>query len=615
MTSKEILEKYINFYKDRGHAVIPNVSLIPENDPTLLFVNSGMFPLVPYLSGESHPLGKRLVNVQRCIRMEDLDEIGDPIHTLAFHMIGNWSLGDYFKTEQLPWVYEFLIEVLRLDPKKLVATVFAGDKDAPKDTESIEIIKNIFAKYHIEAKLEEHIWLYSKKQGNWWQRGDAIGELGGPSSEVFYYLGKDSPKGKSPEKHEHKFVEIGNSVFMEYKKTVRGWQKLPQSNVDFGGGLERLAQAVQNKQDIFETDNFWPIIKRIEKLSVKSYSNTTQTKKNMRILADHIRGSVFLAMDGITPSNKDQGYILRRLLRRMVRVGRALGINKNISVNLVEVVCQMFAWFYPGLPGKKDEIEQTFAKEETKFRKILISGANQSKNLLNKVKGPTPEDLARIGFGLYQSIGYPFEMFLEDIKDHGITTNPSELTKIFDNCTKAHQALSRKGAEHKFKGGLADQEETTIKYHTTTHLLHMALREVLGNHVTQQGSNITGERLRFDFSHAQRLTQKEVQQVTDLVNSTIRKNLPVKFEMLPKEEAKQKRALGLFEDKYGDTVKVYYIGNSIDSAVSAEFCGGPHAQNTAELSPIEIYKQDKIGDGKMRIYAKFTKKEANFALK
>ena len=614
MTSKQILEKYIKFYTDRGHKQVPNVSLVPENDPTLLFVNSGMFPLVPYLSGQSHPLGKRLVNVQRAGRFqEDLAEVGDNRHTTAFHMIGNWSLGDYFKKEQLPWVYEFFVEVLGLDINKMYATVFAGDENAPKDAESIDLITKIFAKHGVTAKEGERIFPCGKED-NWWKRGDAPGELGGPDSETFYYIGKTgNGLGLDPAKHQDEFIEIGNSVFMQYYKTdVGGWAELPQKNVDFGGGLERIALAVQQKQDIFETDNFWPIVQKIQELSGKNYLQDAQTTKAMRILADHIRACTFLAMDGVTPSNKDQGYILRRLLRRMVRAGRLLGVAKDISVNLVGTVVESFSWLYPDLVAKQKTIEDIFADEESKFAKTLAKGSVEVDKVLmeygnvgEKKKLLIPNDAAKIAFDLYQSIGYPAEIFLEDVKDRNIEIDTGEFNEGFEDIFQEHQAGSRKGAEQKFKGGLADQNEQTIKYHTATHLLHHALRKVLGEHVIQKGSNITGERLRFDFPHAQKLTDAELKAVEAEVNSNIKKSLPVNFVTLPKAEAEKTKALHAFNEKYGDTVNVYYIGDSLESALSKEFCGGPHVKNTSELGQLEIYKQESIGKGVQRIYAKF----------
>jgi alanyl-tRNA synthetase len=603
MTSQEIIKKYIDFYTSKGHKLIPNVSLVPENDPTLLFVNSGMFPLVAYLSGQPHPMGKRLVNIQRSVRFEDLDEVGDPQHTIAFHMVGNWSLGDYFKKEQLPWVYEFLIKELGLDIHKMYATVFAGDEYAPKDEESIKILKEVFGSYGIKAEEEKRIFALGRKS-NWWKRGDTVGELGGPDSEIYYYLGKGSGEGKNPAENEDEYLEIGNSVFMQYKKTESGWEELTQKNVDFGGGLERIAWVVQGKKDIFETDNFWPIIEKVEQISGKKYRQSNIITKSMRILADHMRTSVFLAMDGVIPSNKDQGYALRRILRRMTRASRVLEVEKNLSKNLVSIVVESFSWMYPRLLEKQKNIEVIFEDEEDKFRKTLERGQKELEKKLTKETYETRE-LAGIAFDIYQSLGYPSEIFLEDVKDKGIKVEEKEFKVIFEQIFIDHQKHSREGAEQKFKGGLADQSEQVVKYHTTTHLLHKALRDVLGEHVSQKGSNITGERLRFDFSHTKKLSEEELAKVVDEVNETIGKDLPVNFVVLPKEEADKTRALHFFGEKYGDQIKVYFIGDSLENAISKEYCGGPHVHNTSELSSIEIYKQESIGKGLMRIYARF----------
>lgn len=603
MSSKEVLEKFIKFYEDRGHVLIPNASLVPENDPTLLFVNSGMFPLVPYLSGQPHPSGKRLVNVQRSLRFEDIDEVGDSTHTIAFHMIGNWSLGDYFKKEQLPWVYEFLIEVLGLSPEKLFATVFAGDESAPKDEESIQILKEVFKKYGIEAKEGERIFAYGKKS-NWWKRGDRVGELGGPDSEIFYYLGDGSGIRKNPEDNEGEFLEIGNSVFMQYRKTETGWEELVQKNVDFGGGLERLALVVQGKKDIFLTDNFYPIIQEIENISGRKYTEDLEIEKSMRILADHMRASTFLAMDGVSPSNKDQGYILRRLLRRMTRAGRSLGFEKDLSIRLVKKVTETFSWLYPQLETKRQEIERVFALEEDRFRKTLEKGQKELEKKLTK-DTYTIDELANLAFEFYQSFGYPAEIFLEDIKEKKISINEQEFNTVFEKLFTEHKEGSRSGAETKFKGGLAEHTDTVIKYHTTTHLLHQALRSVLGDHVSQQGSNITNERLRFDFSHPKKLTEEEINEVEEIINEKISESLPVSSIVLSKEEAERTGALHFFGDKYGSDVSVYYIGDDLFSAFSKEFCGGPHVSNTKELKPVKLYKQENLGVGKQRIYAKF----------
>ena len=606
MQTKQILELYLEFYKSRGHKQIPNVSLVPEGDPTLLFVNSGMFPLVPYLSGEPHPLGSRLVNVQRAIRLDDINEIGDKTHTFAFHMIGNWSLNDYFKKEQLPWAYEFLIEQVKLDPKRLFATFFAGDKDSPRDENTLLLLQQIFAKYGVEAKENERLFACGKDQC-WWQRGEAIGELGGPDSEVFYYIGDGEPKlGLVPGENDDLFLEVGNSVFMQYQMTESGWRELAQKNVDFGGGLERLAMVVQNKSDIFETDNFYPIIQKIEQLSQKNYRDSETITKSMRIIADHIRACVFLAMDGVMPSNKDQGYILRRLLRRMVRNGRNLGVEKDISVNLVPIVCELFEWLYPSLVQRRTEIQEVFSLEEDKFWRTLQKGSREFERLYATLDTSNLEELASKAFDMYQSLGYPVEMFLADLDDKAATVDLQAFERVYNEVAGKHQDMSRLGAEKKFKGGLADSSETVVKYHTTNHLLQMALQDVLGNHVKQVGSNITSERLRFDFTHHRKLTDEEIKKVTALVNDAIRACYPVNFVMLSKDKAIEAGAGYLEHETYPDEVKVYYVGSSLESSLSKEFCGGPHVDNTCKLQPIEIFKQEKMGEGKVRVYARFS---------
>ncbi|MFC1755775.1 alanine--tRNA ligase [Patescibacteria group bacterium] len=604
MKSSEILEKYIEFFKQKGHIQIPNVSLVPENDPTLLYVNSGMFPLVPYLSGAAHPAGQRVVNVQRCLRFaEDLDLVGDNVHTVAFHMLGNWSLGDYFKAEQLPWLYEFLVKVLGLDINKIYASVFVGDESAPKDEESIEIIKRLFKKYGVEAEEGTRIFSYGKKE-NWWQRGDAVGELGGPDSEVFYYLGEGKGDGKDPAEHQDEFLEIGNSVFMQYVKTEEGWGELPQKNVDFGGGLERMAMVVQGKNDIYLTDNFYPIIQKLEELSKTKYTG----QKEMRVIADHMRAATFLAMDGVLPSNKDQGYILRRLIRLMVRAGRKLGLEKDISVSLVPVVVNSFKWIYPDLVSKKEGIEESFKDEEGKFGDTLRRASNEfgknKENIIAQSSEKNVEGVSEEAFNLYQSLGYPFEMFLDDLRDSGVVDEEflRDMSEVFKKRYEEHQIKSRAGAEGKFKGGLADNSEEVLKYHTATHLLLHALREVLGDQIQQHGSNITGERLRFDFNYQEKLTEGQILEIEGIINDAIKKALPVKFAIMEKQEALETGALHAFNEKYGDSVKVYYIGDDFSSAISKEFCGGPHVENTSQISPVEIFKQKNIGKGMLRVY-------------
>ncbi|MCR4326789.1 MAG: alanine--tRNA ligase [Candidatus Roizmanbacteria bacterium] len=607
MTSQEILKKYIAFYTRQGHKEIPNMNLVPEGDSTLLFVNSGMFPLVPYLSGEPHPLGKRLVNVQRSVRFSDIDEVGDNRHTTAFHMMGNWSLGDYFKREQLPWVYHYFIDELGLDPHRLYATVFEGDTYAPKDTESITLIKEIFSHYGIDAKEGVRIFAYGRDD-NWWQRGDAPGELGGPDSEIFYYLGTDrTGEGKDPSQFQDEFLEIGNSVFMQYRKnTQNGWDELPQKNVDFGGGLERIALVVQKKRDIFETDSFYPIIQKLEELTNNTYRHNEEVTRAMRIIADHMRAATFLAMDGVTPSNKDQGYVLRRYLRRMVRFARKLNIKNNIAASLVPTIAHMLAWLYPDLTQKQENITQIFIEEEERFHNALTKGEAELHRQLQKIDTKDATKLVEFAFGLYQSYGYPPEFFMEELREQNIITDSKPFMEQYQHFVTQHQETSRKGAEQKFKGGLADHSDAVVRYHTATHLLHMALRAIVGTHVQQYGSNITKDRLRFDFSHTDKLTEEQTRQVESLINETIQKKLPVNFVMLPKAEAEKSGALHFFKDKYGDQVKVYYIGDALETAVSKEYCGGPHVKNLSELSPtLIVFKQESVGKGVRRLYAHF----------
>lgn len=607
MTSQKIVAEYLNFFKRHGHKQISNVSLIPENDPTLLYVNSGMFPLVPYLSGEPHPLGKRLVNIQRSLRFfEDLDNVGNTNrHTTAFHMLGNWSLGDYFKDEQLNWIYEFYIEKLGLDINRIYATVFEGDKYTPKDDESIKILKNIFKKYGITTNVGERIFAYGRDD-NWWQRGETIGELGGPDSEIFYYLGKGSPKGKSPAKFQDEFLEIGNSVFMQYKKSKNDtWEELRQKNVDFGGGLERLALAVQGKTDIFQTDNFWPIIEDIQKISGLKYLESHEITKAMRVMADHMRASVFLTMDGIYPSNKDQGYILRRLIRRMVRHSKSLGVETNISAQLAPTVTKMLAWIYPDLTNITDNIQAIFSEEESKFRNNI----KLASNLLPKINLNISSlaNIVEIAFDLYQSKGYPPELFIEEIKTGKPDFNEGDFYKQFKEKFKKHQEISKKGAESKFKGGLADHKEQTVKYHTTTHLIHQALYDVLGKDVKQAGSNITDRRLRFDFCCSSEVTDKKLKRVESIVNTKIEESLPVYFIMMSKTQALELGAKAFFKQKYPDTVKAYFIGDKNKNkgqAYSIELCGGPHVNNTSIIKNVRIYKFQSLGTNNYRIYAK-----------
>ncbi len=615
MKSKELRQKYLDFFKKKGHAIIPSASLIPENDPSILFTNSGMSPLVPYLLGEKHPEGVRLTNTQKSFRAEDIEEVGDSRHTTFFEMLGNWSLGDYFKKEQLNWWFEFLVEELKLDPNRLYQTVYAGSEFAPRDNESIEILKEIYAKYGVVAeegpqtlgKGEEgpgveidfsKYRIFAYKDKNWWQRGDAVGELGGPDSETFYDTGRPHDPKFGPHCHLNcdcgRFIEIGNSVFMQYQRTKDGWCELKNKNVDFGGGLERLVMVTEGKNSVFETDLFKDIISKIEELSGLKYNDN---KKAFEIIADHLKAASFIMGDdrGIAPSNVDQGYIVRRLIRRAVRYGRQIGIEKTgWTPYIAEAVLGIYGEVYPELERNFDFIKDNLEKEETKFARTLEKGLKE----LGKISSTKDID-GKTAFDLYQTYGFPLEMTEEELAKRGKKIVDKE---GFKEAMKRHQELSRTAAAGKFKGGLADHSEETTKLHTAAHLLLAALRKVLGNHVVQKGSNITAERLRFDFSHPQKLTEEEKQKVEELVNKAIQDDLPVTFEEMTLEEAKERGAMGVFESRYGERVKVYKIGES-DNVFSYEICGGPHVERTGVLGHFKITKEKSSGAGVRRIKA------------
>lgn len=605
MTTKELKEKYINFFKDKGHTQIPSASLIPENDPTVLFTTAGMHPLVPYLLGEKHPSGNRLVDVQKCIRTSDIEEVGDDAHLTFFEMLGNWSLGDYWKKESLSWSYEFLTKELGISLDKIAVSVFAGDGDAPKDEEALEIWKSL-------GINENRIYFFGK-EGNWWGPAGDTGPCG-PDSEIFYWTGKGDPPDLVTADNKEGWIEIWNNVFLQYEKTKDGkFIPLKQKNVDTGMGVERTTAVLNGKDNVFDTDAFKTLIDDVKKLSSK------ENEKSLRIVVDHLRASVFILGDQrcIAPSNSDQGYVLRRLIRRAIRHGKMLGINKPFLVGLSRIVVDECSGNYPELKDNQSFIEKYLGLEEEKFSKTLDEGQRESLKRIKDSIGDINERVmllgvdaltaAKIAFNLYQSSGYPLEMFLEDLKDKkGL--DKETLDKVSEDVEKlisSHQKTSRAGSEKRFKGGLADESETVVKYHTATHVLNMALRKVLGDHVRQIGSNITGERLRFDFPNPSKLTEEQIKEVEKIVVEVIDKKLPVNFVILPKEDAIKKGVNYLQGEQYPDMVKVYFIGDTLDSSISKELCGGPHISNTSELKPIEIYKQDKIGEGKMRIYARF----------
>ncbi len=601
MTSSEIRKAYIDFFVKRGHKEISPSPLVPENDPTTLFTSSGMQPLVPYLLGEKHPQGKRLVNSQRSFRSQDIEEVGDNRHTTFFEMLGNWSLGDYFKKEQLPWFFEFLTKELQLDPKRLYVTVFEGNKDVAKDSESIDIWKDVFSEVGIDAVVGERIFLYPVAK-NWWSRSGPPknmpeGEPGGPDSEVFYDFGTPHNKAFGKECHPNcdcgRFFEIGNSVFMQYQKTKYGFKELPNKNVDFGGGLERMTAAVLNEPDLFKTDLFSPIIKVLEKFSSKVYKDD-QNKRSMQIIADHLRASVFMIADGVLPSNKTQGYILRRLIRRALVYAKEIGIDKNINFLglLISPVVEIYMDYYPYLSKKHDEIKLILDEESLRFGKSLERGLKEIEKIAS-LDG-------KKAFNLYETYGFPWEMTEEFARRRGEKIEKGEFEKEFQK----HKELSRSASKGMFKGGLADHSLETTKLHTATHLLHTALRKILGNHVSQKGSHITAERLRFDFSHPKKLSQTEIKRVENLVNQQIKNNLKVNYEVKTLAEAIKEGALAFFGERYDQKVKVYTVGSDVKSEwFSKEVCGGPHVNFTSTLGQFKIKKEESASSGVRRIYA------------
>jgi alanyl-tRNA synthetase len=584
MKAAELRQKYINFFIKKGHKLIPSASLIPENDPSALFISAGMHPLVPYLLGEPHPLGKRLCSVQKCLRTVDIENVGDGFHHTFFEMLGNWSLGDYWKEEAVSWSYEFLTEHLNIDPKKISVSCFAGDEDAPKDEESALIWQKL-------GIPQERIYFLSKKD-NWWGPAGKTGPCG-PDSEMFFDTGKPKCSPKCDVSCQcGKYIEIWNDVFMQYNKTEEGkFIPLNQKNVDTGMGVDRVTAVTSSfGEDDYKNDLFVPIIEKIEQVSEKKYGEKIN-KRPMRIIADHLRAASFVIADGIAPSNVDQGYVLRRLIRRSIRHGRTLQLSELFTAKVAESVIASMGDVYPELLSKKRVIYDELDKEEEKFLQTLGRGIKEFEKLIAKGQKLSGKD----AFFLYETYGFPFELTMEMAKEKGLFVGEAEFKEAFEE----HQQKSRVGAEKKFAGGLVDHSEQVVKYHTATHLLHLALREVLGEHVHQVGSNLTVERLRFDFTHPEKLTGEEIREVQNLVNQKIRENLPVTMEVMSLEEARKAGALAFFEQKYTEKVKVYTVGG-----FSKEVCGGPHVKNTGEIGKIEIYKEEAVGSGKRRIYAR-----------
>lgn len=650
MTTQEIRRAYLDFFKKKNHVQIPRASLVPQNDPTTLFTGFGMQPLIPYLLGEPHPDGTRLVDSQPCIRAQDIEEVGDNRHTTFFEMLGNWSLGDYFKAEEIPWLFEFLTDVVGLDPNKLYVTCYIGNKkfDIPKDSEAADLWASLFNKRDIKANQVDigseadgyekgmdggRIFFYDGKK-NWWSRNGAenttpIGDPCGPDTEVFYDF--DTPHDPKWGKYCHpncdcgRFLEIANSVFMAYKRTDKGFEKLAKPNVDFGGGLERISAAQLNSQDVFKISLLKPITEKLEEISGKNYDSHTES---MRVIADHLRAATFLAADGVIPSNKEQGYVMRRLLRRSIRFALELGIENNFlaETELIYDIADLYAEDYPEIAKNRTKIIEVLSKEEKIFRKTLQRGLHVFDKLVLAdgqygTYGPNSEigkmdgvDLKKALRGqdvflLYDTYGFPSELSIEEAFRRSDILVEKDWKTDFDRLMQEQRDRSRTATKGEFKGGLGGQTEQHKKYHTATHLMYQALRDVLGDHVIQHGSNITEERLRFDFSHPEKMTPEQIKQVEDIVNEQINKDLQITWEEHPTKEAiNDLHVLGAFGDRYGDVVKVYRMqANGEDQPFSLEICGGPHVENTTELSEgnkkFKIIKEESSSAGIRRIKA------------
>ena len=617
-----------------GHNLVPRALLIPQNDPTTLFTGSGMQPLIPYLLGETHPDGKRIVDSQTCFRAEDMDEVGDNRHTTFFEMLGNWSLGDYYKAEQLEWFFTFLVDEVGLDPKNLFVTCFSGDENSgvAKDADSAEVWKDLFNSRGITSEAVDvgteedgyktdfltgnnRIFYYDAKK-NWWSRNGVpanmpVGEPGGPDSEVFYDFG--TPHDEKWGKYCHpncdcgRFLEIGNSVFMAYKKTKDGFEELPAPNVDFGGGLERIAAAALGNPDVFKISLLWPIIEGLELLSGKKYADHTQS---MRVIADHLRAAMFLIVDGAHPSNKEQGYVVRRLMRRAIRYAFDLGIEQDLCEKVAPIIAQIYRGDFPELLENEAQVVEAMVREEKLFRTTLRKGIHE----LEKLAGDKKYLTSQVIFKLYDTYGFPVELVTEEATALKIELE-DDWRIGFDSLMKEQRERSQSASQGMFKGGLADHSEQVVKYHTTTHLMYQALNNVLGGGVVQRGSNITAERTRFDFSHTEKVTPEQIKQVEDIVNQKIAEDLPVTWKEENTKEAFANGASGAFGDKYGDKVKVYTIGDPA-SPFSREICGGPHVERTGVIgeggmdstgSPytkkFKIIKEESSSSGVRRIKA------------
>lgn len=625
MTAQELRTKYLEFFKSKGHTIIPSASLIPrETDASTLFTTAGMHPLVPYLLGEEHPGGKRVVNVQKCVRTGDIDDVGDNRHLTFFEMMGNWSFGDYFKKEAIEWSFEFLTEErwLGLDKNRLYVTVFKGENGIPRDEEAIETWQKVFAQAGMKVSVageDEEIKddvriIPLGTDDNFWIAG-ATGPCGG-DTEMFYDVRSDEERAKGPISGKFdelvdsfQLIEVWNDVFMEFNKTAEGrYEKLSKPNVDTGMGVERTLMVLDGKQTVFETELFVKMFSKLAELSGKAYLENEEITKAFRVIADHIKAGSFMLADGVIPSNTGAGYVLRRLIRRAVRYAKTIGVEKDFTASIAEVAIQDFGDFYPELKKQRETIFEELKKEEEKFRKTLENGLRMIEKIewkpaqvFDKEKGLEFNNKvdAKIAFDLYQTYGFPMELIQEELKAKKMFLDTAE----FEEELKKHQDLSRTASAGMFKGGLQDSGEETAKLHTATHLLLAALRQVLGSHVLQKGSNITSERLRLDFSHPERVSPEKLREAEALINAAIEANLEVVSEEMSLEEAKQRHAMGVFEAKYGEKVTVYSICDQEGRVVSSEICGGPHAKNTGELGHFKIVKEEASSAGVRRIKA------------
>lgn len=591
MTSAELRSKYLEFFKQKGHAIIPSASLLPENDPTVLFNTAGMQPLVPFLMGEKHPEGNRIADVQKCVRTGDIEEVGDASHLTFFEMLGNWSLGDYFKEESIAWSWEFLTseEWLGIDPRKLAVTVFEGETetDIPRDEEAADLWK--------QQGVPENRISYLGRKDNWWGPAGQTGPCG-PDTEIFYWVGEGEfpPEDSNVKNDEEHWMEIWNNVFMQYHKQADGtYEPLAQKNVDTGMGLERTVAILNKERDVYATDAFTPILSRIAELSGKPYAEHT---KAFRVIADHLRTAVMILGDerGIGPSNSAAGYVLRRLIRRAVRYGKQIGLETDFTVAVAETIIGMYKGVYPEIEANSQFVKDELAKEEAKFRQTLETGLR----MFEKVAGADKQISGTEAFTLFSTYGFPFELTQELARERGYEVDE----EAFNEEMKKHAELSKTASAGMFKGGLADASVETTRLHTAAHLMLEALRRVVGEHVEQKGSNITAERLRFDVSHPEKITPEQLKAVEEMVNEQIKKDLPVHFREMPLDEARQLNATGVFGHKYGEKVKVYFVGGE-ETPFSKEICGGPHVTRTGELGTFRIAKEESSGSGVRRIKA------------